>query len=206
MDFLSSFDSFHVLWNNTDKWQMITFIIVGCSLLHLIYKKAVHAGLCSLNILEKYRQIMNKREHDRENISKIDDIGKSLKISIEKINVMSQMIIDLSHQIQHNEDENIREHQELKEHQRKDQLTAAYDRLAQAYRYYKNRADDPSCQQFTGRKEWTCIEKTGFFMMLDNYHENGGDTYSHSVIEPYFQDWIIIDPENTHENDTYINR
>lgn len=149
---------------------------------------------------------MNKREHDRKNISKIDDIDKSLKISIDKINVLSQMIIDLSHQIEQNEVHNTNEHNTLREERRKDQLAAAYDRLAQAYRYYKNRAELPACQQFTGSKEWTCIEKMGFFMMLDNYHENGGDTYSHTVIEPYFQDWVVIDLENAHENDEYVGR
>lgn len=183
-----------------------TLIIVLAGLYQLgkyIINHTAEAGKTTFRLLEWYRKTKNRREHDRENIDKIDTIDKSMQKSIDKINVLSQMLVDLSKQISENEAINQKEHEQFREERRKDQLAGAYNQLTQAYRYYKSRAEDPSCSYYIGRKEWTCVERMGLFMMLDNYHDNGGDTYSHTVIEPYFQDWVIVDPENIHENDIY---
>lgn len=134
--------------------------------------------------------------HDEQ----INTFEKQLKSIADKINVLSQMIIELQGIVSKNYDENRKEHEDFRLERRKDQLSIIGDRLFQAYNFYKNRAEQ------AGKYEWSCVEKAGFYAIMDNYHENGGDTYSHSTIEPYMRQFKIYDPENMNPNDIYFDR
>lgn len=132
--------------------------------------------------------------------AQINSLDAKLTCINDKINVMSQMIIELEKIVSKNYEDNRKEHENFRQEKRKDQLSIIGDRLFQAYNFYKKRAEQ------TGAYEWTCVEKSGFYTIMDNYHDNGGDTYSHSTIEPYMRQFIVIDPENANPNDIYFDR
>lgn len=145
-----------------------------------------------------------KSDHETEMIQthdeQIDNLETNLNTINNTINAVSDMIVELRQTVVSNYEDNKREHESFRLERQKDQVSLIGDKLFQAYAFYKSRAEH------TGVFEWTCIEKAGFYSLMDNYHKNGGDTYSHSDIEPYMRQFQVTDPENANPNDIYFNR
>lgn len=170
--------------------------------------------LCLLTLWDKlitYKDKIYKRYGIRTNATteaemiqthdeQISTFGTQLTTINDKINVLTKAMVELQEIVSRNYDDNRKEHEEFREEKRKDQLSIIGDRLFQAYNYYKARAEREGCF------EWTCVEKAGFYAIMDNYHANGGDTYSHSIIEPYMRQFKVLDPENFNPNDIYFDR
>lgn len=60
------------------------------------------------------------------------------------------------------------------------------DRMYQAYRYYRHRSEE------SGRKEWTKIEKDGFYSMLRSYEMYDNNSMVHTKVLPYMEDFVVI--------------
>ena len=81
MDTLTALTDLYTIWANVDKWLLITCFILGFNLLRIIARHLHKAGLYSFHFLEKYRDYMNRREHNQKNIEMIDEL-KSEKMCI----------------------------------------------------------------------------------------------------------------------------
>lgn len=80
-----------------------------------------------------------------------------------------------------------RQQENQEEINRKSTMANHKDRLYQAYRYYKSRAEKE------GKREWTTIEKDGFDSLMDDYANNGGNSHVHNDVAPYMDEFIVND-------------
>lgn len=110
----------------------------------------------------KKRNIESKMLENHE--QKLNQVSADIKTINDKINVLSQMILDM----QNKADESKRA--ELK------------DRISQSYRYYN------------AKKQWNLMEKEAFDGLIRDYESHGGEnSFVHSKCEPESCTWEIVD-------------
>ena len=78
MDTLTALTDLYTVWGNIDKWLLITCFILGFNLLRIIARHLHKTGLYSFHFLEKYRDYMNRREHNQKNIEMIDELKSEI--------------------------------------------------------------------------------------------------------------------------------
>lgn len=122
--------------------------------------------LCSrLGLETKWSLKRQKNERMIQNHEdQLNETSEQVKQIIDKINVLSQMMIEM--QTRNDTQERAR----LK------------DRIAQSYRYYHE------------KKKWTQMDKEAFEDLINSYELSGGsNSFVHSICEPESFTWEIID-------------
>lgn len=158
-------------------WQNV--IITICALLfacQIIIKAYTEVrGFFGLETKQSLRRIKDQHlldEHENKMniiISGNAQNSKDIKVTNDKINVLSQMILDMQ------EKSDISERAQLK------------DRLTQIYRYHKEKVENGN------KKEWGELEADAFWDMYSDYVERGGNHFIKTVVEPYMRDFRVIE-------------
>lgn len=95
---------------------------------------------------------------------KLNQVSADTKAINDKINVLSQMILDMQNKA------DTSKRAELK------------DRISQSYRYYH------------AKGQWNSMEKEAFDGLIRDYESHGGEnSFVHSVCEPESCTWEIVD-------------
>ena len=95
---------------------------------------------------------------------KMNTISSEVLITKDKVNVLSQMILDMQNK------SDATERARLK------------DRIAQAYRYYHD------------KEEWNKMEKEAFEDLIKDYEVHGGkNSFVHTICEPELCTWKLVD-------------
>ena len=183
MDTLTALTDLYTIWANVDKWLLITCFILGFNLLRIIARHLHKAGLYSFHFLEKYRDYMNRREHNQKNIEMIDELKSEIRKCNGKMNVISTMMVELKTIIEQNDKKNSAEHMEMERQRNNVRRENLKQELYAAYYKYRDRAERE------GKRELSSVEYEGFWSM---FHEYGspplnGNGQVHSVIEVYMR-------------------
>ena len=100
------------------------------------------------------------------------DIRDSLRREIKEIRDNFKLIIDRLEEI---EDQN-----------KKRECSKLRDMLLQNYRYYTNKAQNPS-------QSWTRMESEAFWELFREYEAAGGNGYMHTEVQPAMERLIVVE-------------
>ncbi|MBS6955579.1 MAG: hypothetical protein KH230_20380 [Enterocloster asparagiformis] len=186
MDILTSFTDFYDVWKRIDKWLLISLLILGFEIVKIIMGHLHKAGAGSFKFLEKYREFMNRREHNQKNIEMIDELKSEIKKCNDKMNVISTMMVELKTIIEQNDKKNSAEHMEMELQRNNARRENLKQELYAAYYKYKDRAERE------GKRELSSVEYEGFWSMFHEYESPplNGNGQVHSVIEVYMRGFI----------------
>ncbi len=76
----------------------------------------------------------------------------------------------------------------MEEDTRRRERKKIQDTLLQNYRYYTNPETNPT-------RSWSRMESNAFWELFEEYEENGGDGYMHTVVQPEMNKLIIVEHE-----------
>lgn len=183
MDILTAFTNLYEVWNKIDKWLLLTVVVLAYELIKLIIHHMHKAGLDSFKFLEKYRDYMNRREHNQKNIEMIDELKSEIKKCNDKMNVISTMMVELKTIIEQNDKKNSAEHMEMERQRNNARRENLKQELYAAYYKYRDRAERE------GKRELSSVEYEGFWSMFHEYESPplNGNGQVHSVIEVYMR-------------------
>ena len=178
--------SFQDAWICADKWQLLTFLIAAYAAAKCIYGKLQEVCSSGFCLLEKYRAVMNKKEHDQENIETIDELRAGIQACNDKINVISHMLLELKEIIENNEKKNAAEHQAMEEQRNSARRETLKQQLYVLYYKYRDR------EAREGKQELSSVEYEGFWSMFHEYEEPplNGNGQIHSTVEPYMRGFV----------------
>lgn len=166
--------------------QIVTMIIAIGAISGLIlkynskfdswYEKRKHNKKVLTEFDETIRSLSQKQEQDMVRSNQMDlDIKKELEKLVEKINVISQMLLESNQ----NTDKRFEEMQEKMDVSERLKLK---DRISQVYRYHH------------AKGEWTTMDKESFHGLILDYENHGGqNSFIHEICEPESCTWKIID-------------
>lgn len=186
MNILTAYNDFYDVWNKIDKWLLITFLVLGYELIKLIMQSMNKAGLDGFKFLEKYRNYMNRREHNQKNIEMIDELKSEVKKCNDKMNVISTMMVELKNIIEQNDKKNSSEHMEMERQRNNARRENLKHELYTAYYKYRDRAERE------GKRELSSVEYEGFWSMFHEYESPplNGNGQVHSVIEVFMRGFV----------------
>lgn len=186
MDILVAFNEFRSALSSVNAWQTLTVLILAFELIKITLCKVKDVNSFSFSLLEKYRERMNRREHNQKNIEAIDELRIEIKKCNNKINSISSMIIELKEIIEKNETRNSEEHMEMENRRNEARRETLKQELYSAYYKYKDRAERE------GRRELSPVEYEGFWSMFHEYESEplNGDGQVHSVVEVYMRGFV----------------